>query len=96
MSEITKVVSEIKNSAGTMCTPLRTDKQRGVTYSRQWGHRVVFRKMELFEFEKEEENNAPSILMMVIIMIILIYFVRIMKKIIPLDLNPVAHNKLNN
>ena len=39
-----KVESDIKNTAGTICTSLRTNKHSGVTYSRQWDHREVFHK----------------------------------------------------
>ena len=39
-----KIESLINNTPGTNCTPLRTSKNRGVTYSRQWGHRQVFQK----------------------------------------------------
>ena len=46
MSEVKKrkVESEIKNIAGTICTPLRMNKYRGVTYSRRWVRREVFQK----------------------------------------------------
>ena len=39
-----KIESEIKNTPGTICTPLRTNKYRRVTYSRRWGHPEVFQK----------------------------------------------------
>ena len=39
-----KFESEIKNIPGTTCTPLRSNKYHEVTYSRQWGHREVFKK----------------------------------------------------
>ena len=58
-----KVGSEIKNTPGSFCTPLRTTNYRGVPYS----PRVLLikierfsRKMEVLEFEEEEENIAPS------------------------------------
>ena len=38
---------EIKNTAGTICTPLRTTKYRTFTYLRRWGHREVFHKDEI-------------------------------------------------
>ena len=42
--ESRKVDSEIKNIEGTICTTLGAKRDRGVTYSRQWGHRGVFQK----------------------------------------------------
>ena len=38
------VESEIKNTPAAICTALRTNKYRGVTYSCRWGHREVFQK----------------------------------------------------
>ena len=43
-----KVESESKNTPGTICTPPRTKKDRGATYSRE----KSFRKIELLEFEE--------------------------------------------
>ena len=60
MSEVPKVESGIKNTAGTICTPLRTNKYRGVTYSVDGASERSFKKIKFLEFEEEEENNSPT------------------------------------
>ena len=46
-----KVEKDIKNTPGTICTPLGTNKYYGVKYSRRWATERSFRKMELLDFE---------------------------------------------
>ena len=56
-----KVESEIKNTGGKICTPLRfsTNEYRGIFFCLGGATVRSFKKMEMVECEKEEENNAP-------------------------------------
>ena len=56
-----KVESEIENTAGTICTPLRTNKYRGFTYSRRWGHREVFQKDKIVGVWKRGRDSNLSL-----------------------------------